>query len=283
VIPANLATAGLYNYTPHVYNGNYNFWKIWNNWFSLSYRDGGLLQSKGDPVVYLIKYGQKRPFKSRAALATRYSLNKIIQVEKSVLDQYSLGEPIRYPQYALYRSPQGTVYLIIDDVKHGFTSQEVMKNLGINPEEIEDLDQASLNEIPEGKPITMSSAFPMGSLLQNRQSGTVYWVKDGKKSGIIDKDILTVNFGPNPIIIPVDSDQLRQYVALTPMVIKDGELITSKDPSKPAVYVISDGIKHPIISGEAFESLGYKWENVIPVDQKVIDLHPDGKPLDSIN
>ena len=28
VTPANNATAGLYNYTPHVYNGNYNFYKL---------------------------------------------------------------------------------------------------------------------------------------------------------------------------------------------------------------------------------------------------------------
>ena len=34
VTPANQATAGLYNYTPHVYNGNYNFYKIWQRYFT---------------------------------------------------------------------------------------------------------------------------------------------------------------------------------------------------------------------------------------------------------
>lgn len=31
---SNRATASLYRYTPHVYNGNYNFWKYFNDWFS---------------------------------------------------------------------------------------------------------------------------------------------------------------------------------------------------------------------------------------------------------
>jgi len=30
---ANRATASLYRYTPHVYNGNYNFWNLYNSWF----------------------------------------------------------------------------------------------------------------------------------------------------------------------------------------------------------------------------------------------------------
>ncbi len=33
VFLSNKATACLYRYTPHVYNGNYNFWKFYQNWF----------------------------------------------------------------------------------------------------------------------------------------------------------------------------------------------------------------------------------------------------------
>lgn len=281
VTPLNKATAALYNYTPHVYNGNYNFWKLWHEWFSYSYPEGSLLQAKNDPVVYLIQNGKKRPFKSKAALLSRYSLNKIIIVDPSILDQYLLGEPIKYPQYALYRSPKGTVYMIIDDIKHGFTSAQVLKNLGINPEEIEDMSQALIDEIPEGSPITMNSAYPMGALLQNKESGTIYYVKDGKKYPIINRDIIMVNFGEKPLITTVSSDQLTNYISMPPLYINDGELITSKDPNKNAVYVIANGLRRPIISGEVFEALGYKWENIKYVDDQVIDMHPVGEPIDS--
>jgi hypothetical protein len=33
---ANRATASLYRYTPHVFNGNYNFWYYFNTWFDAS-------------------------------------------------------------------------------------------------------------------------------------------------------------------------------------------------------------------------------------------------------
>jgi hypothetical protein len=33
----NKSTASLYRYTPHVFNGNYNFWKYFNDWFGSSH------------------------------------------------------------------------------------------------------------------------------------------------------------------------------------------------------------------------------------------------------
>lgn len=282
VIPVNKATAAFYNYTPHVYNGNYNFWKLWNEWFNFVYPDGSLLQAKSDPVVYLIKNGKKHAFKTRVALATRYSLDMIIQVDQSILDQYILGEQIRHPQYALYRSPKGTVYLLIDDIKHGFASREALRMVGINPEEIENLDQETLAEIPEGTPITIDSVYPMGALLQN-ESGTIYYVKDGKRYPIVHKDIITVNFGANMPITKVASDEIRKYVAMPPLYLDDGKLVTSDNPEKNAVYVISDGIKRPILSGEAFENLGYKWENIKSVNEYIVEMHPSGDPIQGIN
>ncbi len=36
VTMTNRATAALYRYTPHVFNGNYNVWKLFNTWFTAS-------------------------------------------------------------------------------------------------------------------------------------------------------------------------------------------------------------------------------------------------------
>jgi hypothetical protein len=73
VTPINVATAALYNYTPHVYNGNYNFWTIWRRYFKQEgYPDGSLLQVKGEPGVWLIQDNKKRPFLTRGALISRF-------------------------------------------------------------------------------------------------------------------------------------------------------------------------------------------------------------------
>jgi len=53
VTPANQATAALYNYTPHVYNGNYNFFNIWQRIFLTS-------GSAGSPAVILTDHYCKR-------------------------------------------------------------------------------------------------------------------------------------------------------------------------------------------------------------------------------
>ena len=88
VTPANQATAALYNYTPHVYNGNFNFYKIWRRYFTKIYPDGSLLSADGEAGVWLLQNGLKRPFLSKAALASRFDVNKIIKINKSDLDKY---------------------------------------------------------------------------------------------------------------------------------------------------------------------------------------------------
>jgi hypothetical protein len=54
---ANKATAALYRYTPHVFNGNYNFWKFFQNWFR--FPNGTVLGIAGDAKNYIIQNGTR--------------------------------------------------------------------------------------------------------------------------------------------------------------------------------------------------------------------------------
>lgn len=275
VIIANDATRALYIYTPHI-NGNRNFWQLWRDWFAQNYPDGSLLQNNENGAVYLIQNGRKRPFVSKAALTSRYNLDKIIPVAPSVLDKYDDGPPIKYAQYSLLRSPQGTVYLLVNDKKRGIVSQEVFRTIGFNPEEIIDITQKEADAIPEGEPITLESTFPVGALLQNNETGGVYFVQEGIKHPLWSKEILLANF-PNLRIIPTTPQELEKFPTGEAIKFKDGELIRSY--SNPAVYVISNGRRQPIPSSADFEKLGYKWENVVITSQKAVNLHPLGEPL----
>ena len=71
VVPSNDATAVLYTYTPHL-QGNLNFAKIWQRWFSLSHPDGTVVKRAAKPDVWLIQDGEKRRFASRSAFLTRF-------------------------------------------------------------------------------------------------------------------------------------------------------------------------------------------------------------------
>jgi hypothetical protein len=146
ITPQNKATAALYTYNPYRGNSivdgvkigaNYNFWKIWNRWFpSSGYPDGSLLKAEGDAKVYLIKGGQKHWITSYATLVTRYNPDYIITVSTDELADYEEGDPIKFPLYALVKTPNGAIYLIADDTKRMIVSWEVFRTIGFNPEEV---------------------------------------------------------------------------------------------------------------------------------------------------
>ncbi len=58
---SNRATALLYRYTPYIYNGNYNFYTIYRNWFGPGSDSWTflLIRAIGDPKVYLVDRGKK--------------------------------------------------------------------------------------------------------------------------------------------------------------------------------------------------------------------------------
>jgi len=276
VTPANRATAGLYNYTPHVYNGNYNFWKIWQRWFAREFPDGSLLQAKGEPGVWLLQNGYKRAFLTRGALVSKYDINKILTVSKADLDKYQTGEPIKFPQYSIVQNPAGTIFLLVDDYKRSFANKEAFRKIGINPEELLPATDQDLSIYKEAPAITSTTTFATGALLQDKKTGGVYFVMDGKKAPVIDRIFLTTRF-KNKSITPFDPLKLVKYETTGPALFNDGELL--KSSKGLAVYAISNNQKRPFVSGDAFEKLGYKWKNILTVSDKIINLYPLGLPI----
>lgn len=279
VTPANQATAALYNYTPHVYNGNYNFYNLWQKYFTKNIIEGSLVQANGEPGVWLIQDGKKRPFLSKGALTSRFDINKIIKVNKSDLDKYEKGSPIKFAQYSLVRSPRGTIFLLVDDKKRGFTSGEAFKKMGFNPEEVTNASWEDINAYADGQNITATSTYPTGALLQDKKTGGVYWVYEGTKAPIIDRVFLATKFKGKKIV-PSSPDELANYTKVNPVLFGDGELL--KSPNSPSVYVISNGKKRAINSGELFEKLGYKWINIITVSPQVLYLYQEGDPITDV-
>jgi len=272
----NNATAGLYNYTPHVYNGNYNFWKLWRKYFNKVYPNGSLLQAKGEVGVWLIQKGEKRPFLSKSALTSRFDENKIIQVDKSILDGYPTGAPMKFSNYSLIKSPRGTIFLLVENKKRGFASSDVFKAFGYNPEEVMNASWEDINSYEDGAPLTATSTYPTGALLQDKTTGGVYWVEEGIKHPLHDKALLTYKFSKKKII-PTSPKDLEIYPTGEPIMFGDGELLTSTATN--AVYLIENGEKRPFVSGEIFEKYGYKWKNIITVSPQYLAKYPIGEMI----
>lgn len=275
--PQNRATAALYNYTPHVFNGNYNVYKLFKRYFPpTTYPNGTLLQAKGEVGVWLIEDGKKRPFLSKSALVSRFDENKIVSVDSADLNAYIKGSPIKFSNYSLVKSPRGTIYLLVDNKKREFASTEAFKKIGYSTDEIQSASWEDINSYINGAPITVTSTYPTGALLQDKITGGVYWVEEDKKYPIIDKSFLVTKF-KNKSIIPVEPSELANYETASKVLFDNGELLKSR--LSTAVYLIDDGKKRPFTSGEDFVSLGYKWENIITTSPQVLYLYPDGESL----
>lgn len=273
---ANQATANLYNYTPHIYNGNYNFWNLYNSWFTIRYPDGSLLNPAGEPGIWLIKDGLKFPFHSKAAFLSRYDIRKVITVPAGVLDAYPLGTPIKYPDLSLLMAPSGGIYLILDGTRYAITSKQVFNELGFNIEEVRKVSWDELNVYPDGAKISTLNQTPSGRLLQSKQTGAIYLVENDVRRTIYSKEILRSRY-PFLKWVAVEQSVLDQLTKGEAVKFNDGELITS--PNSNGVYLISNGYKRGIPSQQVFNGMGYKWSNIVKTTDQALQAHPTGEPI----
>ncbi|MFN3301594.1 MAG: hypothetical protein ACK413_01005 [Patescibacteria group bacterium] len=279
VIPQNLATAALYNYSPHI-KSNKLFWSIWQKWFSKkigSIENNTLVKLKDEPGVWLIQNGKRRPFYSKNVFLASYSFKNVMIVPKTELLKYEIGEPMDFPNYSLLEDEKNQKYLLVDKTIRPI-SEKIFKEIGYHPEEIIKVNTEDLAKYTLGKPIL--SPYPTGSLLQDEKSGAVYYVKDEFKHPIYAKEILLNNF-PYDRIIKVKKEKLDEFILAEPVKLKDGTLV--KSPTDKTVYLISQGKRLPIASPEVFIELGYRWENVITIPENVLNLHELGEKIDLLD
>lgn len=277
VTPANNATAALYTYTPHTH-GNLMFATLWQAWFTHEYPDGSLLQNTDDGGVWLIQYGRRRPITTRAALLTRFNESAIIPVSATSLNVFPTGKAISLPNYSLLRSPRGTVYLLVDDTLRGIASQEAFRAIGFVSDEIMDVSFEDLAAYEEGEPITTDTVYPQGALLQDTTTGGVYFVQDGQKYPIMSREILAARFA-SLTVQPAADGELDLYPTGPSVAFPDGTLIAVT--GEPDVYVVSEGLRRPILDEETFLTFGWKWEQIVYTNQRSLNVQPLGEPISS--
>ena len=274
VIPATLATAFLYTYTPHLL-GNQNFWTLWQTWFDQVYPDGSLLKSVSDNTVYLIQNGQKRPFASLNVLISRNNPELIITVPITELQRYALGQSITLPNFSVVESNQ-TYYLLDYEKKRPFYSYQTIKDLGYYPDEIISVSEDDLASYKIGDLITSQSKNPNGQLVQIKGTTTQYYLKDTTYAPIFDNAIAKANFSNQKPEI-VEPTELSEYQKTSPLLLNNGTLFGIEGENK--IYVVENNKKRHIASEEVFNGLGYKWENIIWINTFAGMAHETGEPI----
>ncbi len=269
--PVNNATAMLYTYTPHIH-GNLNLWRIWRRWFSLSFPDGTVAQGKSSKEIYLIRFGQKRLFKSKLAAASIIDPSKIVQVEDSQLTAYPDGTPISFPNYSIVETEDGKRYLIDGNAKRLIVTKEAFRRLGFIEDDVIEAKATELASYEDGRDLTVASQFPTGQLATGPDK-KLWYVEDGIKREIQHPALINLYFKGRKSK-SLTEKQLDTFRTIEPYLLRDGELVSGDKGT--TVYVVENSLLRPIQSGTVFEELGWQWRNVIKVPQAVIELHQVG-------
>lgn len=285
----NQATANLYNYTPHVYNGNYNFYNLWSQWFQIKYPDGTLIRAEGEPGVWLINHGKRYGFHSSISFITRgYTFNNVIVVPKPQVLSYEYGGHIDFPDLSFVKDAAGNLFFIDGlekrpvsvAVKNEFIENGLLYEQEIiTPQNSKQVAVLSSFDVGKALPSPNSVAYPTGVLLQNKDNGSIGYVKEGVMHMLHSKEVLHTQF-PNRSWVRVSAQEFNSFKRGEPIKLRDGTLVRAPKYGG-GVFIISNGTKRPITSREVFDGLGFKMENVVKTNDRTIDIHPTGPPFDA--
>lgn len=285
----NQATAALYTYTPHVYNGNYNVHRLMNLYFpgsdsitttpTINFRrnfpNGSILKTANKPEVWLIENGGRRHFANWASFISRFRPEQIVIASDEEINYYPQGAQIKFANYALVQTPNEKIYLLVGQEKRPFDSLAIYKNIGFNPEELEKASEEELAGFKLGKAITAASTYITGALLEDSKSGEIFYVENGIKYPV-DKVLIGTKY-LNRTITKKTTQELSAFTLGAPIVLDDGSLAMTS--SYPMIYLISDGKKRPFASNEVFKSLGYDEKNVIITSSQFLYNYPMGETI----
>jgi hypothetical protein len=191
--PANQATKALYTYTPYVYNGNYNFWLFYNDWFSNGtkafQREAQLVKGTTTSEIYAYWPAQsKRWYLTSMAAATAWGIQNqtVTTLSDSALAAIPVGTGsiTRMSKYAGIDD----VFYMEGGTKYHLKTDKLFSLYNLNWSELSTVDTALLEQAPTGQPI--------GMLARSQGHPEVYLLTLGHRFYIPDEATLT-NWGYN--------------------------------------------------------------------------------------
>jgi hypothetical protein len=278
IVLKNAATAALYRYTPHVFNGNYNFWKFFNTWFGKSTGTDSesttakLIKTSSSGDVYIVENGGRYKVLPFVAKLRNLKTSKAKKVSQKVFDQYQ--------NKGLYSPPDNTLiqvddkyYLFESNTKRPITEQGIKeKGLKINDAVKVNADDANL--FVTGTEFSLSD----GAVLKGATTPAVYLLTNGKLKLFTYATFVQYNAAQLMQVVPEAT--IAKYPKDGLVLPKDGSLI--KSFGSATVYFYENGQKKPM-DGEIFRNRGFSFTNVYELDQKEIDALPLGNFPDPVN
>ncbi len=262
---SNNATAALYRYTPHVFNGNYNFWRFFQGWFK--YPNGTLLKLSGANDIYIIQNGVKLLVPQFVAQARSLDVTATIVVSPNEYDSYTTDKPLGPVDNTVVQDTGGIKYVFLTNVKHQ-VSDLVLKQRG--------LDKASVLAITpaEAQIFEAGSVLPPkdGTVIRGTVDKSVYLVVDGKIKMYSGYTFAQSKVKTKDIYLVPDTE-IATYTKNGFVAPKDGSLV--KTASNGTVYLVENSLKRPILA-DIFKIRGFSYKSVASISEDEMSALPIG-------
>lgn len=298
IVLSNSATAALYRYTPHVFNGNYNFWRFFKEWFGspnsgtdTSSSSSNLIKTSSSSDVYIIENNRRYKLLPFVAKLKNIKISKAEKVSKKVMDGYVNAGLYNVTDNSLIKV-DGKYYVFISNKRRLITEAQI-KTMGLNIKNAvttkpDEANQYTLGpdfvliEIPPVTPApsptptpaptpTPSGNLSEGAVVKTASAQDVYLVSGGKLK--LFTYATFVQFDAIKTLQVVDPSVLAKYPKDGLVLPKPGTLV--KAFGSQTVYFYEDGKKKPM-DGEIFRNRGFSFTNVFELTNEVIDALPLG-------
>ncbi len=282
------ATAALYWYTPH-FHGNQNFVSIFEGWFgstqagsftiaNTTHPDGTLVQSFGEPEVYLIIEGI-RYHVSNIDKFNSYSYSWSEVKIATILDKQLpiSGSTLAFKGGTLVRGDSSpNVYdlrcMPTFCVKDHISSIDVFSGLGLGFIDVLVIPQAQVDAMSLDKTITSSSVHMQDQLVLDNSNGKVYLIDTGTKRWVPSLEAFAANHFRWSKVKTATSDDLALPDGAN-MTFPEGALLRAN--GAPSVYAVNQigsnsYEKRHITTSNTFAGLSYRLSDVFVVDSSFL-------------
>lgn len=117
--------------------------------------------------------------------------------------------------------------------------------------------------------------YPTGTLIQNKQTGAVWLIQEGKKRPIISKAAFASRFN-SASVVPTDAFTISSYPDGKPINFPNYSLL--KSPAG-TVYLIVDDTKRHFVSMNAFYQAGFMDDDIVEATDFDLSAYADGEPI----
>ena len=262
---ANNATAALYRYTPHVFNGNYNFWKFFQAWFK--YPNGTLVALAGGADTYVIEDGSKQLVPNFVAQARGLNIAGKVVISPNEYADYPTGTVYGPADNTVIKTPDGQTYVFIAGTKHP-ASDFVISQRGLSS------SSALAVGVNDAGLFTNGTVLPPkdGTIIRGQTKPAVYLVQNGEI-----KMFSSYTFAQNKIkakqIVLVPDAEVATYTQNGFVPPKDGTAFKSSDSS--TVYLMQDGLARPLTL-EIIKNRGIKQKDIAVLAKDEVGSLPLG-------